>query len=396
MKKSIIFVFVFCLVFLTACSLEKKPAQPSKNFDKKIVVEKNDQLASPSVAGNNDNSKITPLDIVPEAVLQENTVDLPEAPNTSKTEVIDPSSENEALKQCDLMEEMVGGPEVVNHYRDACYALVAKNLKSIGVCYFIKEIDYRRQCYNYFISNFNNNCDSINKEVVKNDCLTVTVITNPVNVESGVIVDPRDQHKYKWVKINDQTWLAENLAYDNGCSQKTWVNRQDVGWCGYYENNKEKYAYRGLLYQWSAAMNNSEQVGAQGICPPGWHVPSDEEFSKLETYLGVTSEEISNIGWIDSGKVGKKLKAISWGGTDDYSFSVIPSGFRYSDGTFNFVEAGEFTGLWSSSPFGFNSPENGEGVITKDSWYRLFSEEDGINRNFLGYASANSLRCLKD
>jgi uncharacterized protein (TIGR02145 family) len=222
----------------------------------------------------------------------------------------------------------------------------------------------------------------------------MTVTVSP-KIEGGDFTDSRDNHQYKWVKIGDQTWLAENLVYDNGCSKKNWVNRQDLGWCGYYENNKEKYFSRGLLYQWSAAMNGSSQAGAQGVCPSGWHVPSDEDFNKLELFLGADQSEINISGWIESGKVGQKLKAFSWGGTDEYGFSAIPAGFRYSDGSYNFASAGEFTNFWSSNLVADDNPNVGE-KIGQDSWYRTLGDGDGIYRFFSSYSSAASVRCLKN
>jgi len=126
---------------------------------------------------------------------------------------------------------------------------------------------------------------------------------------------------YRTVKIGTQIWMAENLNYagQNG----------DIG--KYYDNdpaNGEKY---GRLYTWKEAME---------VCPPGWHLPSREEWEILMAFAG--GEKIA----------GKKLKAKNgWNekgnGTDDYGFSALPGGFGYSDGSFGSVGDGGY--WWSSS-----------------------------------------------
>jgi len=111
---------------------------------------------------------------------------------------------------------------------------------------------------------------------------------------------------YKAVKIGDVTWMAKNLDIKNG---KSWCPNDDSYSCAIY----------GRLYDWNTAMN---------ICPPGWHLPSTQEWVDLEAMAG-------------GNKVAaKRLKSTTYGGTDDYGFSALPNGrwwtsTKYDDGTCN-------------------------------------------------------------
>jgi uncharacterized protein (TIGR02145 family) len=145
---------------------------------------------------------------------------------------------------------------------------------------------------------------------------------------------------YKTVKISNQTWMAENLNYE-----------VEGGFC--YDNDPANCEIYGRLYDWATVMgldascnytNCSGQVNAKhrGICPSGWHIPSDEDWDALITTAG------------DSPTVGKYLKATSgWNsdgnGLDTYGFSALPSGFGLSDG--DFYRVGSYTYWWSSSEY---------------------------------------------
>ncbi len=123
--------------------------------------------------------------------------------------------------------------------------------------------------------------------------------------------DTRDGKKYKTLIIGEQTWMAENLAHkaNNG---NYWLVDDD-------ENNLEKYGY---LYDWETAKK---------AVPPGWHLPTKEEFLIL----------LKNYG----GEGGKSYEAL----TEESSsgFNGLFTGFRDSEG--NFISESLHTGFWSAS-----------------------------------------------
>lgn len=104
---------------------------------------------------------------------------------------------------------------------------------------------------------------------------------------SNTFVDARDGHVYRQIKIGGQTWMAENLnygklvvnmeQYNNGIAEKT-----------FYNNDSILGKKLGGLYTWNEACNYQKKAGTkftQGLCPEGWHLPSDEEWQRLTALL---------------------------------------------------------------------------------------------------------------
>ena len=195
-----------------------------------------------------------------------------------------------------------------------------------------------------------------------------------------------DGYDYAVVEIGDQCWFAENLrttVYADGSAipeetdNTVWSGLSTGARCD-YDNDASNVATYGRLYNWYAATDAAE------LCPTGWHVPTDDEWTALETYLGANGH---------SGAEGTALKATSgWGsvgnGTDDFGFSALPGGSRYdTDGLFN--DAGYFGAWWSSSPM------LSEADAYAWSRYLLFSNPDILRESFnprFGF----SVRCLRD
>ena len=190
------------------------------------------------------------------------------------------------------------------------------------------------------------------------------------------LTDKRDGKTYKTVKIGRQTWMAENLNY-NANGSKCYDNKPA---------NCEKY---GRLYDWNTALK---------ACPSGWHLPDDNEWTKLMEFLasnkkdvryrktnfeGVTLEYYENAG--------KYLKAKSgWNnngnGTDEFGFSALPGGTGSSGGVFGFV--GDIGLWWSASEYEY------------DSYYaygRLMSyDRDGASWDYYDKSGLLSVRCVQD
>jgi len=156
--------------------------------------------------------------------------------------------------------------------------------------------------------------------------------------EYGVLIDIRDDQTYKTVVIGSQNWMAENLNYriPDGTSRCYPISDQ-TNPNDNYNNNCDTY---GRLYNWEMARD---------ICPDGWHLPSQEEWEVLTSYIG------------DFYTAGKKLKATSgWNdyngasdnGMDEYGFSALPGGYGgsyHSDGILIFNGIGIVGFWWSAS-----------------------------------------------
>jgi uncharacterized protein (TIGR02145 family) len=139
----------------------------------------------------------------------------------------------------------------------------------------------------------------------------------------GIFVDNRDSKTYKWVKIGEQVWMAENLAFNTTVGNRYVYN--------FNSNNIKTY---GMLYNWEAA---------KSACPDGWHLPSNIEWKKLIEYLGGTDV------------AGGKMKAlIHWtqpntGATNASGFSALPSGYFSPNNSPYFYNMGRLTFFWSST-----------------------------------------------
>jgi uncharacterized protein (TIGR02145 family) len=211
----------------------------------------------------------------------------------------------------------------------------------------------------------------------------------PVPQPEG-LTDSRDGNTYKTVEIANQVWMAENLAYLPSVSTRLEQSHKDPHYYVYdYEGddvnaarNTQMYASYGALYNWTAA---------QTACPPGWHLPSDQEWKQLEMAIGMSQAEADKTSWRSTSGEGAKLKSASgWNdngnGTDDYGFSAKPSGYLTS--SFAFIQHGNNTNFWTSS----EHPD-----VDFGGWYRnLVKENSSINRGTMYKQFGFCVRCVKD
>ena len=149
---------------------------------------------------------------------------------------------------------------------------------------------------------------------------------------------------FKSVRIGKQVWSSENLntaEFSNGDkiseakTNEEWQTMGEQGksaWC-YYDNDPANGIKYGKLYNWYAVAD------PRGLCPAGWHVPSDGEWTQLSNTLGgdnnAGSKMKSASGWDQGGN-----------GANSSGFSGLPGGYRYSNGTYDFIG---FYGYWWSS-----------------------------------------------
>lgn len=216
------------------------------------------------------------------------------------------------------------------------------------------------------------------------------------------ITDTRDRKIYKTVKIGEQEWFAENLAFlpsvsPSGEGPVTDPYYYVYGYEGTIPDNAkltDNYKTYGVLYNWQAAMDNA--------CPSGWHVPSDNEWKELEMFIGMSQSDADDTGFRGSrARIGKKLKSTSgWlrgKGTDNFGFNALPGGALFSDGyyiTSVFGFQGKYGDFWSSDEEIKDENDNRVGPL---AWNRhLDVRSDGVLRGSYSTSNGYSVRCIKD
>ncbi len=170
--------------------------------------------------------------------------------------------------------------------------------------------------------------------------------------EYGTLTDNRDGKIYKTVIIGTQKWMAENLNYESANS-----------YC--YKDNADNCVKYGRLYSWSEAMDSAGVFSAngkgcgfdevcvkkyplRGICPSGWHLPTEEEFNELLSFVKRPEDLKSTSGW---------FKDVN--GSDAYGFSAFPfgSGYISDDGSMEYGTDGLSALFWSSTESIYESEE---------------------------------------
>jgi uncharacterized protein (TIGR02145 family) len=188
----------------------------------------------------------------------------------------------------------------------------------------------------------------------------------------GYLTDTRDGQMYRTVQIGSQTWMAQNLNYAG--SGKT------VGEC--CENSADSCTKYGRRYSWQQAIpsrisSNANPSGVQGVCPTGWHVPSDTEWTILQKFVDSTNTTDgyrlkSAYGWVRHGDT-------LGNGTDSYGFRALPGGKGGAD-------AGYVGYWWSATQFSPNA-----------SYLRyLYYTDSNMYSWQIGQTFPLSLRCSRD
>ena len=206
---------------------------------------------------------------------------------------------------------------------------------------------------------------------------------NPCNGQTSVTWGG---HTYPLVEIGCQCWFEENLRYSGSIpevvTQSQWIesgsnfgNTEEPAWC-YYDNDPANEALYGKLYNWFAVKTGT-------LCPQGYHIPTDAEWTTLIDHLGGTSV------------AGGKLKATTgWqapneGATNSSGFSGLPAGWRSSSSAFDdFYLVGETTRWWSSTEEGYYSHIGG--------YIELESSTDNALLDSWHKSTGVSCRCIKD
>jgi len=177
--------------------------------------------------------------------------------------------------------------------------------------------------------------------------------------ETGSYTDSRDGHEYKTIKIGDQWWMSENLAY------------QTSSGCLVYEGIEKYLETYGYLYIWETALQ---------VCPDGWHLPSDAEFEKLSRFLG---------GEVEAGGKLKETGTTHWdhpntGATNSSGFSALAAGYEGSEPYQYFI--GKQAYFWSYD----------ETVADSEIARALYFNKGEFTRYGITRENGLSVRCIKD
>jgi uncharacterized protein (TIGR02145 family) len=178
-------------------------------------------------------------------------------------------------------------------------------------------------------------------------------VDNIVKPAKGEFTDARDSEVYEYVTIGSQTWMAENLMFESTNGLYNWATAMDIdASCNY-----------------SSCSSQIHLSNHQGICPDGWHIPTQDDWNTLSNSVSASESYGSNVD-------GKHLKAVSgWStnGLDTYGFTALPND-------------GNIAGRWWSASVSSSN----------DAYYRQISASESAEWNIESKTSTLSVRCVKN
>lgn len=256
-----------------------------------------------------------------------------------------------------------------------------------------------------FPSGYGTNQNGLNIPVPLDDAGDTTIYFVTFNCKTGYyffenltgfcddsLTDARDGKKYATVLIGNQCWMAQDLNVGtriDGDADQT-DNSQIEKYC--YDNLESNCSLWGGLYQWPELMQYSTSPGIQGLCPAGWHIPTDDEFKTLEgnldTHYGPDDPAWDGTGWRGA-DAGQRLRAAtgwtgSFAGTDNHRFHAVPGGYMVDYNVFN--DGGGCLQYQSSSSDSYGTP-----VIR-----HINGDFIQVMRNMNDPSDGCSVRCVKD
>ncbi len=234
-----------------------------------------------------------------------------------------------------------------------------------------------------------------------------TAYSSSVSFSTLGIISDVEGNQYQVVQIGNQVWMMENLRttrYADG--EAIPVVGSSTGWSDlpdpdggkalcWYDNDTLNRKDYGHLYTWAAATrgtaSDSEPSGVQGVCPDGWHIPSDEEWKTLEIHLGMTYREASGFGgngYDEGGKL-KETGTLHWlspnvGATNESGFTALPGGYRSSSGIYREIQS--FTMFWTASE------HDGQYAFYRGLGY----DHQVVIRNYTYLNNGLSVRCVRN
>lgn len=217
-------------------------------------------------------------------------------------------------------------------------------------------------------------------------------------IPEDVFVDERDGNQYRFVTIGNQVWMAENLKYLPSVSGPASGSDSNPYYYVYgflgtdveQAMNTKNYETYGVLYNWPAAMggeSSSDQnpSGVQGVCPVGWHLPSNVEVQQLLSFLGgnvIAGGKLKEAGNLEDG-TGHWYEPNA-GATDEFDFTGLPGGQRNAYAEFDYVHSNFY--FWTATEY------QGEYAMSLSLYYFYAAAY-----NFEGSKSlAMSVRCIRN
>ena len=205
------------------------------------------------------------------------------------------------------------------------------------------------------------------------------IIFNP-NLTYGSVNDI-DGNTYKTIQIGTQTWMAENLKttkYNDGSAlslitdKTTWANTSNPGYCWFDNDESSSRPTYGALYNWHAAK-------AGNLCPIGWHVSTNDEWTALTTLAGEGLKEYGTRHW----------NPPNTGASNESGFTALPGGYRDLHGTFGLI--GKWGRWWTST-----EKIAANNVAYGYCWALYYSLGIAKGNDYDDKHSGFSIRCVKD
>jgi uncharacterized protein (TIGR02145 family) len=219
-------------------------------------------------------------------------------------------------------------------------------------------------------------------------CATQNISVTGCGGQTSLTYDGRT---YDLVEIGGQCWFADNLATDQyrngdpiptGLDNATWQNTT-AGSFTIYNNDLANDVTYGKLYNWYTT------VDSRGLCPTGWHVPTDCEWMYLEGSLGMSVTDQETVGWRGTNEGGAMKATTNWtspntGATNSSGFTAFPGGFLSPNGTsYDINNLGYF---WISTDSDADL-----------AWYRFLNFDNSIAyRSYHSKRFGFSVRCVRD
>ena len=221
------------------------------------------------------------------------------------------------------------------------------------------------------------------------DTVQIT-FTSPTFTCGSSFTDTRDGQVYNTVQIGTQCWMQQNLNIGVMIpnNQNPGDNQVIEKYC--YSDDILNCSIYGGQYNWNEMMQYTTVQGVQGICPAAWHIPTDQEWCALLTFLDPAVDcDLPGLSGINGGGKMKETGTVHWntpntGATNESGFTVLPAGYHYYTGLSDGL--GLNTWFWSSS----------ESVALKAYYRYLYYNAAKVGWGNVDKSNGFSVRCLRD